>query len=127
MAYPTSLLVPGITLQLSQPAKTFPYYFLEDGSSLGGEIVDPIYTKLWLHSLVYDYISHHISPRLSPSRMPPRSINNWDERYPELFRWLSALKVQVEVRRKRSEHDLTDPAESYKLYSVKSTVPYISL
>ena len=48
MAYPTSPLDPGIIPWLLPPAKTCPYYFLEDGSGLGGVIVVPIYTKLWL-------------------------------------------------------------------------------
>ncbi len=48
MAYPTSPSEPGTILWPLPPTKTFPYYFLEDGSGLGGAIVVPIYTKLCL-------------------------------------------------------------------------------
>lgn len=40
-------MAPGAPLWLILPTKTFPYYFLEDESGLGGKIlVDPIYQTL---------------------------------------------------------------------------------
>ena len=46
-----------------------PYYFLEDGSGLGGEIVVITYTKNpSLYTCIFLFV--HMRPRLRPSDMP---------------------------------------------------------